>query len=580
MIANIDYKQENSNYTRKLAIRRRLATDYLYYAPRCHKIIDKNGRLIPFKLNEAQKYIHAIFEKELKERGYIRAIMLKARQFGGSTLVESWFYHKVSHKKGKRAVIMTEADMSRDNLFNMVKTFHENAPASVRPHTKNSNEKALIFDTSRESELKGLKSRYDVKTCDSKGGLGITTHFIHLSEYAFFKDAALNTVAGLLESVPSEYPAILGTQVIIESTANGTGGIFYNRWKASEKEEAEGKRPEYTRIFIPWFFHTEYQLDITPHQLMEIKKTITEEEEWLLKQTKPDGSYVTYQQLAWRRWKIRSGEAPVGYTKEEYFKQWYPATADEAFIYSGKAIFPASQLNLAIEECYSHKFVGDFNMHNGRFENDLKGKIKIWEKPKIDGKYVIGADVSEGLQHGDFDSADVLKLPYGQQVAHLHGKMDPDTYGEVLNLLGRYYNIALLGVECNNHGHATIGKLKHLGYPNLYQREALDSNADGKKVKKAGWLTTRNSKYKIVDGLRGALRDQETGIACVDTVIEMGNFVVKDDNGQYGAKLGCFDDRVMSYCIAYEMVNTVPQAREERDEAVRRSRKRRSLSGV
>lgn len=573
---NIEVEEPTPEEVKRLKVQTRLANDYLYYAPRCHKINNKAGQLVPFKLNESQIYVHGLLKKELETKGYIRAIMLKCRQWGGSTFVESWYYHKISYRKGKRAVIMTEADMSRDNLFNMVKTFHENAPRIVRPMTRASNEKALIFDSPKGSPVKGLRSRYDVKTCESKGGLGITTHFIHLSEYAFFKDASLNTVAGLLESVPSEYPAILGTQIIIESTANGVGGIFYNTWKESEQQEAEGKTPEYLRIFIPWFFHSEYKRKPSEAELEEIKRTLSDDEEWLLKQELPSGASVSYAQLKWRRWKISTLVPPVGFSKEEFFKQWYPATAEEAFIYSGKQVFPAGEVRAAQDECYSPLLIGDFNMHTGRIEKDPKGLAKVWEKPKPGCKYVIGGDVAEGLANGDFSSLDVLKLPYGQQVAQLHGKVDPDTFGELAYHLGMYYNKALMGIESNNHGLTTITALKKKNYPNLYQREKLDANADGRKTKTAGWLTTKKSKYKIIDQLRGALRDGQSGVCCKETLSEMGDYTIHEgDNGTmtYGAKLGCFDDRVMSLAIGLEMLYTIPKAMQARGKAVKHNTK-------
>ena len=561
---------------KKKAVRKKLKEDYLYYAPRCHKITNKAGGLVSLKLNESQLYVHKLLENELERKGYVRAIMLKCRQWGGSTLVESWFYHKVSYQRGKRCVIMTEADMSRDNLFNMVKTFHENVPPQVQPQTRASNEKALIFDSPKNSRQNGLKSRYDVKTCDSKGGLGITTHFIHLSEYAFFKDNTLNTVAGLLESVPSEHPAILGTQIIMESTANGVGGIFYNTWKESEKQEAEGETPEYLRIFIPWFFHSEYKRDVTKEQIEQIQRTLDEDEEWLLKQELPSGRMVSFKQLAWRRWKISTLVPPVGYTKEEFFRQWYPATANEAFIYSGKQVFMVSDIKRQEEEVYTPTYVGDFNMHTGRFERKPKGLVKVWEKPKPGEKYVIGADVAEGLAKGDFSCADVFKLPYGQQVAQIHGKIDPDTFGDLICHLGKLYNKALAGVECNNHGHSTLARMKHLNYPNIYQREKLDAMADGKKVKSAGWLTTKKSKYKIIDGLSAALRDGESGIVCQETLTEMTNYTIHEgDDGSctYGAKLGCFDDRVMSAAIGLEMQYTMPKVRAAKEAEKKRRRK-------
>ena len=128
-------------------------------------------------------------------------------------------------------MIMTEADQSRDSLFRMVKTYHENVPEEIRPHTLQSNEKALVFDTPRGT---GLKSRYDVKTCDSKGGKGITTHYNHWSECAYFSKSSLDNLSGLLESIPSRHPQILGTEVIKETTANGTAGHFYEQWTETE----------------------------------------------------------------------------------------------------------------------------------------------------------------------------------------------------------------------------------------------------------------------------------------------------------------------------------------------------------
>jgi hypothetical protein len=265
----------------------------------------------------------------------------------------------------------------------------------------------------------------------------------------------------------------------------------------------------------------------------------------------------------------------MGYTKEEFFRQWYPATAEEAFIYSGKQVFPAAELRIATEECFNPLYVGDFNMHNGRFEAHVKGMVKVWEKPIPGAKYVIGADIAEGLISGDFTCCDVLKLPFGEQVAQIHGKIDPDTFGEILNYLGRYYNKALIGVEANNHGLTTITSLKRLNYPNQYQREKLDSSGHGKKVKQAGWLTTKKSKYKIIDQLASALRDGESGVVCKDTVKEMGEYTIHEgDAGSctYGAKLGCFDDLVMSLAIALEMLYTIPKARNERDNTIKKSK--------
>lgn len=538
--------------------------DFLFYAPRCLKIINESGELVPLVLNESQILVHNLLEAQLARKGYIRARMLKPRKLGLSTYTEGRFYWKVSHRMGVSAKIMTEADESRDTLLRMVKIYHDFMPPELKPSTLQSNEKALVFDISEEQRRKGkigLKSRYDVKTCDSKGGKGMDSQYNHWSEAAYFSLAALNNLSGLMESIPSKHPGILGTEKIDETTANGASGYFYDGWQETEEILADGGEPEYINIFIPWTFDKGYTLKVTEKQANEIISTLSDEEKWLLRFVNPDGSPVTIGNLAWRRWKIGNIIAPLGFTKEDFFKQWYPMTPEEAFIYSGKSIFGISDLKMAELECYKPDIIGEFNYY-GKFIARADGDLKIWQKPRMGERYVIGADVAEGIQgdNRDYSCADVIKCSSGQQVAHYHGKLDPDRFGEFLNHLGRYYNNALMGVESNNHGLTTITTLKHKNYPKLYQREMIDANATGRKMKKAGWLTTSKSKYKIIDQLVAIVRDGDTGIVNFETIGEFKNYSILED-GSFGGKPGCHDDRVMSYAIAHEMLITMPRMR-------------------
>lgn len=542
--------------------RRKFKNDFLYYAPRVLRIINEYGQLVPFNLNKAQLLGHRLIEAQKKKKGYVRANVLKPRKLGFSTYVEGRFYHLTTHRTGMGAMIMTEADQSRDSLFRMVKTYHENVPGLLRPETLQSNEKALVFDNPRGT---GLKSRYDVKTCDSKGGKGITTHFNHWSECAYFSKSSLDNLSGLMESIPSRHPQILGTEVIKESTANGTAGHFYDEWTKASDLIAKGEESEYINIFIPWTFDEGYRMPVTPEQVKHITNSLTEEEEWLLHFVNPDGTRVTIENLAWRRHKIENVIAPIGYTKEDYFKQWFPVTPKEAFIYSGTSIFSVNDLKMAELECFNPIARGGFN-YFGKFVDQEEGILKIWQRPKIHESYVIGADVAEGIagEDRDYSSADVINCSNGQQVAHVHCKLDPDRFGEFLNHLGRYYNNALMGVESNNHGLTTITTLKHKNYGRLYQRETLDANANNRKMKKAGWLTTSKSKYKIIDGLVSIIRDRDSGIVCLDTIDELRDYSILED-GSYGAIPGRHDDRVMSYAIAYEMYAGAPSNRRSQE---------------
>lgn len=577
VVSNVPAEVEYMN------LRKRLMDDFLFYAPRCLKIITKKGKLEPFVLNKPQILVHTLLERQLYTKGYVRALMLKARKLGLSTYTEARFYHKVTHREGVNAKIMTEADESRDKLFRMVKTFHDYMLPELKPMTIASSLKSLVFD---DEDGKGLKCRYDVKTCDSKGGKGIDSHYNHWSEAAYFSNAALNNISGLMESIPSTQEDIIGTEVIEETTANGAAGHFYEKWKESEDIEKDGGTPEWLRIFLPWTADEGYRHTLTAEQGKEIRATLSDEEKWLLRFINIDGSPVTIENLAWRRWKIGEIIAPLGFTKEDYFKQWYPMTPEEAFIYSGKSIFGISDLKMAELECYKPEVKGDFNYH-GKFIDREDGDLWIWQKPRIGRRYVIGADIAEGISGDkwDYSTADVIDCMSGQQVAHVCCKKDPDMFGEFLNHLGRYYNNALLGVEANNHGHTTLNTLKHKNYPKIYQREKLDAMGTGRKERKAGWLTTRKSKPKIIDQLYAIVRDRDTGIVCFETIAEFKNYTVLENTSAsgkilYGGKPGCHDDRVMSYAIAVEMYMTMPKMRASQESRRRKNTRQEEGGGL
>lgn len=63
--------------------------DFEYWCSQCIKIKDKKTRkLIPFVLNKPQRKLLGVFE-ELRQNGApVRVILLKARQWGGSTLTQ------------------------------------------------------------------------------------------------------------------------------------------------------------------------------------------------------------------------------------------------------------------------------------------------------------------------------------------------------------------------------------------------------------------------------------------------------------------------------------------------------------
>lgn len=198
--------------------RQRLRDELEFYARNCLKIRTKTGEVEPFLFNKAQRYIHERLEGQKAETGRVRALILKGRQQGCSTYVGGRYYHNTSWAKGRRTFILTHEDAATQNLFEMVNRYHEHCPVFVRPSTGAANAKELFFDK--------LDSGYKVGTAGTKGvGRSSTIQLFHGSEVAFWPHAETHA-AGVLQAVP-DAP---GTEVILESTANGLGNFFHQKW--------------------------------------------------------------------------------------------------------------------------------------------------------------------------------------------------------------------------------------------------------------------------------------------------------------------------------------------------------------
>lgn len=121
---------------------RRVRENLLVHIAHCAKIKDKAGKIVPFRLNRAQRYVHERLEMQIAETGMARALILKGRQQGISTYLGERFYHQVT-TRGKSAFIVAHEDKATSNLFEMVKRYHQHNP--LAPSTRASNAKELIF---------------------------------------------------------------------------------------------------------------------------------------------------------------------------------------------------------------------------------------------------------------------------------------------------------------------------------------------------------------------------------------------------------------------------------------------------
>lgn len=270
-------------------------------------IHDKSGAERNFVFNRAQQYIHERLEAQLLATGKVRALVLKGRQQGVSTLIQARFFHKTVTKRGKKSFILTHHADSTRALFEMTKRYSENLDKDIFPQPDKKNDNTLMFD--------GLGSGYRVGTAGSvEVGRGMTNQYLHLSEYAFYKDAA-KIGMGLMNTVAE----IDDTEIIKESTANGQANDFYSDW-----QEAKNGKSRYQAIFVPWYWQDEYCID-------DASFVPTDEELGWLEQFGDNGLEPGH--LNWRRIKLQDIKGD-GEQKCRKFRQEYPFTDDEAFLSS------------------------------------------------------------------------------------------------------------------------------------------------------------------------------------------------------------------------------------------------------
>lgn len=270
-------------------------------------IHDKSGAEQNFVLNRAQQYVHDRLEAQLQATGKVRALVLKGRQQGVSTLIQGRFFHKIVTKRGKKAFILTHLSDATRAIFEMTKRYSENLEPALFAQPDKKNDNTLMYNN--------LGSGYRVGTAGSAEiGRSMTNQYLHLSEYAFYKDAARISL-GLLQTVAE----MDDTEVIKESTANGVDNDFYSDW-----QEAKNGKSRYQAIFVPWYWQDEYCIDdpkFVPND---------EEKEWL-ERFGENGLKPGH--LNWRRIKLQDFKGDYE-QKCRKFRQEYPFTDDEAFLSS------------------------------------------------------------------------------------------------------------------------------------------------------------------------------------------------------------------------------------------------------
>lgn len=195
-------------------------------------------------------------------------------------------------------------------------------------------------------------------------------------------------------------------------------------------------------------------------------------------------------------------------------------------------------------------------------EGEQRILIKLWEPPIPGESYALGADIAEGLEHGDDSALSVLRCSTGDQCAEFVGSIDPDEFGLICYLVGQFFNWAYVVVE-NNKDITPLQVLKNLEYPNLhyewvFRGEIVDSRKD-----KLGWNTNALTRNKMVNDARTGLRD---GLYNVRSALILDQMTVfqRNKRGKYEHIKGAKDDAIFAWMLAIQGILYLPVAEDFR----------------
>ena len=191
------------------------------------------------------------------------------------------------------------------------------------------------------------------------------------------------------------------------------------------------------------------------------------------------------------------------------------------------------------------------------FQHPIKeldnGRVRIYEDPDPEARYVAVCDVAEGvgLDYSTIVIMDVTQMPYKQVFAYSDNFIVPNSFATVIHQCAKRYNDALVVVESNNAGGGIVLEIlwNDIEYENLLVSQIEDSKnvAGYGKRSSPGVRTTKKTKKIGCSYLKDLIETDQLIITDHKTLEEVSTFIRKGDS--YEAKRNKHDDLVMTLVI-------------------------------
>lgn len=568
-------------------VRLRCRYDFPFWAAMFVYIKNKGGgEDVLFRLTRPQRRFVERLEIRRRAGKPIRIVLLKARQWGGSTTSQIYMaWLQLVHKVGLNSLIIAHQGAGSDEIKDMFDRMINSYPVEMLHKLgENYNE--------NEPKLAGVgKSgsihRVPQRNCKIKIGTaerpdscrGGDYNLVHLSEVGLWKVTDGKKPEDIVRSACSGVLLKPYTMIVYESTANGTGNFFQR-----EYDDAKKGVSQFEAMFVSWFDIEQYSLPVDNLEQFAEQLYRNRNNSSVSSTREESGQYL------WWLWEKGATLEAINWYIQERAKYnehglmaaEFPSDDIEAFVHSGTRVFDKYKVEQLRPSCKPPKYIGEVYadddegekaLINLRFTEDRQGQLYIWDLPEEDdekeiitNRYFTVVDVGGRSRKADFSVIvvfDRLFMIEGGKpvvVAQWYGHCDIDILAWKAAQIAAFYNNSLLVIESNtlethdkerqvdgDQSLFILNQVKDI-YPNLYARKQSEENIQEGKETKYGFHTNVSTKPMIISTLIKVIRQgryTERDERCLDEYL----CYERKQNGAYGAIIGKHDDLLMTRAI-------------------------------
>lgn len=559
--------------------------DFAYWAWRFVKIKPKaGGEDVPLRLNRPQRRLVALFEEMRREGQPIRVIVLKARQWGGSTVTQIYMaWLQLIQQQGLNSLIVGHVKISSAEVCGMFDKMLDAYPVE------------MLYDMGKMPDKVPPKIRGDRHTpllrqipsrnCKIKVGSAETPHsarggdaaLVHCTEVAFWRRTKGKTPEEIVRSACAGAAYKPNTMIVYESTANGSGNFFQREYDAALRGDSQ-----FRPLFVAWWQIEQYALPLADPVAFATMLYDGRNDDVAASERAEPGCYL------WRLWQMGATLEAINWyiqARKQYadhgdFASEYPSDDVEAFKHSGAIVFDEHLVARLRPACCAPAYRGDLAAaeRTGRgaltgieFIASAYGQLWIWEHPDVanslSDRYLVVVDIGGRSSQSDWsvicviDRGEMATDGLPRVCAQWYGHIDMDLLAWKAAQVACYYDHALLVVESNtlethaegrlleggDQSHYILSEIRNV-YDNLYARQrSADEIREGAPLR-YGFHTNVRTKPQIISTLIAVVRDglyEERDARCLDEMLTYERRL----NGSYGAVDGHHDDLLMTRAI-------------------------------